>query len=268
MGRTTINGTVLSTPPRVRVNGATLFTGKTIVNGVGIYDSNFVMPITAKHVLGYDFSGVNSTVAVTGAGVSSITDASGRGNTGTQGTDANRPALDTINSLQAALLDNDAFVSIPIPVSGLAATGMPPYHILAVVRVASVAAAIELLRIRVGGTVRMSILINSARTISLRYANGAASSALITSVGTLTLNTTHLIEAFTDGSGNASILASGVAEVTGLGAASSGDVMTLGEVGDTATTAAYRIGELHIFNDKLTAGELSNWQTYLNRWGY
>src|SRR5687767_1999522 len=91
-------------------------------------------PVTAKLVLGWDFSGNESTITVTGAGISNVTDSSGNSNAGTQTTDSRRMAHGSamINGNLAADSAGDVtkHVIIPASITGWANNGQPPFHML------------------------------------------------------------------------------------------------------------------------------------------
>lgn len=234
-------------------------------------------PATSSLKLGWDFSNIDSVVTVTGAGISNVTDSSGNSNSGTQTTDARRPLWGSamINGKLAA--DNGNAVArhliLPATITGLTGNGQPPFHILLVCSVNTWTNATTLLSFETAGSsprtaIRLST--SGGTRIEARLPNATPGATVILSNQTaLATGTTYLVEVYSDGSGNGSIIVNeGTATTTAVTASSGESLSTRRMFHLTASTNGY-IGAVYIFNAKLSAGELTDWRAFLKqRWGY
>lgn len=233
-------------------------------------------PVTAKLVLGWDFSGIDSTVTVTGAGISNVTDSSGNSNAGTQTTDSRRMAYGsaTINGRLAADTAADAtkHLILPASITGWTNNGQPPFHMLCVFQVATWTNGRDVLAFKTAGNSPRSGLrlsTSGGNRVEARVPTAAPSSNTILSSQTaLATNTTYLAELSVDSGGAASLIVNEGTAATST-SASSGESLTVRRLGDLTASADMKVGAAYLFNDALTAGELSAWRAFLKqRWGY
>lgn len=233
-------------------------------------------PVTAKLAVGYDFSGIDSTVTVTGSGISLVTDSSGNGNDGTQSNDARRLLYGsaTINGRLAADTgaNINAFVTLPASLTNYTANGQPPFHFLLVFQATAWAASNLFTFQNNGGAPRAGFRLSTSggNRVEARVpvSAGPSSLTLLSPQTTLTTATTYLAELFVDGSGNASLIVNEGTAATGA-STSTGESLTRRFVGDFGAAANAKLGAAYIFNDALTVGELTNWRAFLKqRWGY
>lgn len=233
-------------------------------------------PVTAKLVLGWDFSANESVITITGVGISNVTDSSGNANAGTQTTDARRMAhgVATINSKLAADTAADVVkhLILPATITGWANNGQPPFHMLAVVQIATWTNARNILTFQTaGGSVRAGFRLSTTggTRIEGRVPTAAPGvNTILSSQTTLAVNTTYLAELSVDSGGTAGLI---VNEGTNAAStsASSGEALTIRRLGDLTAAADMKVGAVYIFNDALTAPELALWRTFLKaRWGY
>ncbi len=237
--------------------------------------SDPTQPVTSKLVVGYDFSGIDSTVTVTGVGVSDVTDSSGNGNAGTQPTDSRRLLYGsaTINGELAGDSAGDTTKSIVLPASITGWTGetQPPMHILLVCQVTTWTNGRSLFSFQTGGgaprtAIRLST--SGGNRFEMRSPTSAPGSTTTLSTETsLTTGTTYLVEIGMDSS-NASLTVNEGTPATAA-CASTGESLTNRRVFDLTNSADAVVGAFYVFNDQLTSGELAEWRTFLKaRWGY
>ncbi len=232
-------------------------------------------PVTAKLVLGWDFSGADSVVTVTGQGISDVTDSSGNGNAGVQNTDASRPLYggDNINGELIADSADARFLVIPGDVAGWTSDFMPPYHMLIVCSLQAVVNNDYLLAILNAGAApraAIRVAVSGGNRIRAYFpASGPASVNVLSTETAIATGTTYLIETSVDGSGNASLTINEGTPATVSGAADSGEALTLRRLFDSTSPADAFVGGVYLFNDVLTGPELAEWRTFLKaRWGY
>jgi len=233
-------------------------------------------PVTAKLVIGYDFSGIDSTITIAGVGISNITDSSGNANSATQTTDSRRllHGSATINTRLAADTNADLTknVNMPASITGWAANGQPPLHILCVFQVKTWTTARQIVSFQnTGAAPRVALRLSTSggTRIEMRTPTAVPGTTVTLSTETaLAINTTYLAELGIDGAGNASLIINEGTAATAA-AAASGESLTIRRVGDQTVAFDGLIACCYIFNDALTAGELTSWRTFLKyRWGY
>lgn len=232
-------------------------------------------PVTAKLAVGYDFSGIDSVITVTGAGISNVTDSSGNSNAGTQATDARRLLYGstTINGRLAADSNADVNknVTLPSSITNYTNNGQPPFHFL-IVFVAGTWATANIFGFQNAGSAP-----RSAFRLSTSGGNrvegrvpiaGPGANTILSTQTTLTTGTTYLAELSVDGGGAASLIVNEGTAATST-SATSGESLSRRFVGDLGGGGNVKYGAVYIFNDALTAPELASWRTFLKyRWGY
>lgn len=232
-------------------------------------------PVTAKLVLGWDFSGIDSTVTVTGQGISSVTDSSGNGNNGVQSTDASRPLYGaaTINGELAADSADARFLVVPADLAGWVSDLMPPYHILLVCSLQAVVNndyLLSLLNASAAPRAALRVAVSGGDRIrAYAPAVGPNSVNVLSTETTITTGVTYLIESTCSSGGTLSLTINEGTPATTGGGADSGEALTLRRLFDATAPADAFVGALYLFNDALTGPELAQWRTFLKaRWGY
>lgn len=232
-------------------------------------------PVTAKLVLGYDFSGNDSVVTVTGVGISLVTDSSGNANDGSQATDSRRLLYGsaTINGELAgdSAADTTKNIGLPASITGWAANGQPPLHILLVCQVTTWTTGRSLVSFQTGGGApRVAIRLSTSGGNRFEMRSPTAvpgSSTTLSTETTLTTATTYLVELGIDAS-TASLTVNEGTPAT-VAAAPSGEALSNRRLFDLSVSADAKVGALYIFNDALSGAELAEWRTFLKaRWGY
>jgi len=233
-------------------------------------------PVTSKLVLGWDFSGNESTVTVTGAGVSNVTDSSGNGNAGTQTVDARRMTYGvlTVNSKLVASTAADVVkhVIVPATITGWAANGQPPFHMLCLFQAATWTNAREVFLFKTAGAApRFGLRLSTSggTRVEARVPTAVpGSNTILSSQTALAVDTTYLAELSVDSGGTASLIVNEGTAATST-SASSGEALSVRRLGDLTAAADMKVGGAYLFNDALTAPELALWRTFLKaRWGY
>jgi hypothetical protein len=232
-------------------------------------------PSTSKLVLGYDFSGGDSVVTVTGSGVSNVTDSSGRSNAGVQATDSRRYAYGTatINGRLAA--DNNsnstACINIPATVTGWTNNGQPPFHFL-VLFSANAWAVTNLFGFQNnGGALRSGFRLGTTggtRVEGRVPTVGPGNNTIQSNQTALATGTTYLAELAVDSGGAASLIVNEGTATTSTSASSS-ESLSLRFVGSASASSNVKYGAVYVFNDKLDSTEIAAWRAFLKqRWGY
>lgn len=222
----------------------------------------FGQPILASHTVGWDFSGVNSTVTVTGAGVSDVTDSSGNGNDGFQTTDANRGALTTINGIQAIDLEDGDGLNFPASLAGWPSpnNGDAPLQWLTILQVEAFDAGAGVLAFDSIHQLR------GQATDELTYQISGSGSDTMSVTG-LSTGVPYLVSILNDAAGNASFeiysSAGLVGSDTATGLAAHDAVSSDGRLG-LDSQQDYRFGEVHLFDAVLSSGGFDQWRTYLS----
>lgn len=230
----------------------------------------------AKLVAGYDFSGINSTVTITGAGISNITDSSTRGNAAVQATDSRRMTYgsNTINGNLVGGTAGDAtkHLTLPASINGWTLNGQPPFHFLSIFQITTWTNARDIVAFKTaGGAARSSLRLSTSGGNRIEGRTPTAAPGVNVTLSTetaLVTGTTYLAELSVDGSGNASLIINEGTAAT-ASSASSGESLSVRRIGDLTAAADIKIGAVYIFNDALTAPELAIWRTMLKgRWAY
>lgn len=273
----------LSTRPATPIGAISMSWGSLGAMGVAVQTAVAVtpysvptQPVTAKLALGYDFSGTESVITITGSGISNVTDSSGNGNDGTQGTDARRLLYGTATINGSLAAENGATVArhviLPASITNWTNNGQPPAHVLCVFRAVTWTNGATLWSFQNGGgALRFSLRMSTSGGTRLEMRTPTAGPGATVTLSTetaLATATTYLAEVAIDGGGNASLIVNeGTAATTT--AASSGESLTTRRVYDLTAAADALMGGIYIFNDALTAPELAQWRTFLkSRWGY
>lgn len=233
-------------------------------------------PVTAKLAVGYDFSGIDSTVTVTGQGISNVTDSSGNSNAGVQATDNNRLVYDgTMVNGRFVGVQNTLirFLSFPASITNWTGNGQPNYHVLCVVQITTWTNNAKVWTFETGGAAPRNALwlsTTGGTRFQARFPTDVPGSTTVLSTETaLATDTTYLVEQYVNGSGGAALTVNGGTPATSTSQESTGESLTVRRVGNSSASAPMKICAVYIFNDVLTAGELADWRTFLKyRWGY
>lgn len=230
-----------------------------------------IMPVTAGHVGGWDFSGINSQVTVTGAGIFSISGASGNGNAFSQGNDANKPQYNTrtVNGLDVAeypsAFPTGATLIGPNQAAwdGWANVGDGPYTLIQVC----------VMDVVTNGK-RIGLIFNNGVTFTDLLINGTSWSHSYVSTGPATTQLDHsvavagelaLLVATNDGAGNITFNVNNGTPVMASDGVDSGRDSNSNALGSSNPDGL--LCEAHVFDVALGVAELANWREYLGRWG-
>jgi hypothetical protein len=233
-------------------------------------------PTTSSLALGWDFSGSESTVTVTGAGISTVTDASGNSNSGTQSTDSRRMTYGvlTINGKLAASTAADAtkHIIVPATVTGWTGNGQPPFHILCCFVVNTWANAKQVFTFQTGGgSVRTGLRLSTSGGNRIEGRTPTATPGANVTLSTqtaLATATAYLAELSVDGGGAAKLIVNEGTAATAT-SASSGESLTVRRLGDLSAAADMLVGCVYVFNTALSDSDLALWRQFIKvRWGY
>lgn len=242
----------------------------------GVSAPALTQPVTAKQVIGYDFSTLNSTVTITGVGISDVSDSSGNANSATQATDARRllHGSATINGRLVASSGADVakHLTMPASITGWANNGQPPVHILCLFQVLTWTTNRQLMSFQNGGgSPRLALRLSTTGGNRIEARTPTAvpgSTATLSTETTLTINTTYLAELSIDSGGNAALIINEGTPATTT-SASSAEALTIRRVYDLAAAPDALMGAIYIFSDALTGPELASWRAFLKqRWAY
>lgn len=232
-------------------------------------------PITSKLILGWDFSGINSTVTVTGQGISGVTDTSGNGNAGTQTTDSRRClyGTDTINGKLIADSGDARSVNMPADVAGWTHDGMPPLHSLCIVRIETFTNGDYIWHFSTAGNApRCSLRLSTSggtRFEARLPITGPSATIILSTETAIATGTTYLVEVSGAIGGAGSLVVNEGTAATGGTLADTAEALSVRRLFDVTSPADAWCGALYLFNDVLTGGELAEWRTFLkDRWGY
>lgn len=234
-------------------------------------------PLNSKFVLGYDFSGIDSTVTVVGSGIDTVTDSSGNGNHGTQTTDARRllhgAAMINGRTVADSGGSSSRHLILPASITGFTQEGQPPFHLIAVVRVRTWTSATDICHFLTGGgSLRTAIRLSTSsgnRIQAIFPASGAGSVAVLSAGTALATSTTYIVEAVADASNNGVVFVNDGTPGFNLGGvADSGEALPTRRLYGLSSAFDGEVAAFYLFNADLSPSERTEWTTFLaQRWG-